>query len=108
MYIPWRCLSFYCHFEGKKITSHLDICFKKLLRWIMYSGTQRMIELASFTIARLRLCTIEKVIYKTKLDEYNYFVGLDNPYRLTYESSKLWFVENIMFQKIVCQFLSKN
>ena len=48
----------------------------------MYSGTQRMIELASFTILHLRLCTIEKVIYKTKLDEYIYFVGLDNPYRL--------------------------
>ena len=38
----------------------------------MYSGTQRMIEFAS----------IEKVIYKTKLDEYIFFVGLDNPYRL--------------------------
>ena len=46
----------------------------------MYSGTQRMIELASFTIVCLRLCTIEKVIYKTKLDEYIYLVGLDNPY----------------------------
>ena len=48
----------------------------------MYSGTQRMIELALFTIICLRLCTIEKVIYKTKLDEYIYFVGLDNPYQL--------------------------
>ena len=47
-----------------------------------YSGTQRMIELASFTIVSLQLCTIEKVKYKTKLDEYIYFVGLDNPYRL--------------------------
>ena len=52
----------------------------------MYSGTQRMIELVSFTIIRLQLCTIEKVIYKTKLNEYIYFVGLDNPYQL-----KNWF-----------------
>ena len=63
--------------------------FKKLLRWIMYSGTQRMIELALFTIVRLQFCTIEKVIYKTKLDEYIYLVGLDNPYRL-----KNWFYSN--------------
>ena len=55
----------------------------------MYSGTQRMIELALFTIVRLQLCTIEKVIYKTKLDEYIYLVGLDNPYRL-----KNWFYSN--------------
>ena len=46
----------------------------------MYSGTQRMIELASFTIVRLQLCPIEKVIYKTKLDEYIYFLGLANAY----------------------------
>ena len=46
----------------------------------MYSGTQKMIELALFTIVRFQLCTIEKVIYKTKLDEYIYFVGLDNAY----------------------------
>ena len=32
--------------------------------------------LALFTIVCLRLCMIEKVIYKTKLDEYIYFVGL--------------------------------
>ena len=38
--------------------------------------------MALFTIVRLRLCMIEKVIYKTKLDEYIYFVGLDNEYRL--------------------------
>ena len=38
-----------------------------------------MIELALFTIVRLQLCMIEKVIYKTKLDEYIFFVGLDNP-----------------------------
>ena len=63
--------------------------FKKLLRWIRYSGTQRMIELALFTIVPLQLCTIEKVIYKTKLDEYIYLVGLDNPYRL-----KNWFYNN--------------
>ena len=46
----------------------------------MYSGTQKMIELALFIIVRLRLCMIEKVIYKTKLNEYIYFVGLDNAY----------------------------
>ena len=40
----------------------------------MYSGTQRMIELALFTIVRLRLCMIEKVIYKTKFDEYIGFI----------------------------------
>ena len=34
----------------------------------MYSGTQRLIELALFTIRHLQLCTNEKVIYKTKLD----------------------------------------
>ena len=55
----------------------------------MYSGTQRMMELAAFTIVCLQLCTIEKVIYKTKLDEYICFVGLDNPYRL-----KNWFYIN--------------
>ena len=55
----------------------------------MYSGTQRMIELALFTIMRLQLCTIEKLIYKTKLDEYIYFVGLDNPCQL-----KNWFYSN--------------
>ena len=73
----------------KKITPPWTFVFKKLLRWIMYSGTQRMIELALFTIVRLQLCTIEKVIYKTKLDEYIYLVGLDNPYRL-----KNWFYSN--------------
>ena len=55
----------------------------------MYSGKQKMIELALFTIRRLRLCPNEKVIYKTKLNEYIYFVGLDNPYRL-----KNWFYSN--------------
>ena len=77
-----NCLSYAPTLSGRtgKITPPL--VFKKLLRWLMYSGTQRMIELALFTIVPLRLCTIEKVIYKTKLDEYIYLVGLDNPYRL--------------------------
>ena len=72
-----------------KMCKHSFQYVKLLTSNYMYSGTQRMIELALFTIMRLQLCMTEKVIYKTKHDEYIYFVGLDNPYRL-----KNWFYIN--------------